>query len=53
MTTESTSPEDIGKALGTDYLLIRPDLTEAERDYLDRTRRFVEEEVLPLSLIHI
>src|SRR6185503_80708 len=48
MTTESTSPEDIGKALGTDYLLIRPDLTEAERDYLDRTRRFVEEEVLPV-----
>ena len=48
MSTEATPTEDIGKALGTDYLLIRPDLTEAERDYLDRTRRFVEEEVLPV-----
>ena len=48
MTTEPTATEDIGKALGTDYLLIRGDLTEAERDYLDRTRRFVEEEVLPV-----
>jgi glutaryl-CoA dehydrogenase len=37
----------VGKALGTDYFLIRPELTESERGYLDRTRRFVEEEVLP------
>jgi len=43
----ATAPVDIGKALGTDYFLIRPDLTDAERDYLDRTRRFVEDEVLP------
>ena len=39
---------DIGKALGTDYFLIRDQLTEEELDYLQRTRRFVEEEVLPV-----
>jgi glutaryl-CoA dehydrogenase len=37
----------IGHALGTDYFLIRADLGDAEREYLDRTRRFVEDEVLP------
>jgi glutaryl-CoA dehydrogenase len=39
---------DIGRALGTDYFLLRSELTEDELDYLDRTRRFVEEEVLPV-----
>jgi glutaryl-CoA dehydrogenase len=39
---------DIGKALGTDYYHIRDELTEAEIDYLDRARRFVDEEVLPV-----
>src|SRR2546426_11543027 len=39
---------DIGKALGTDYFLIRPELSIAEIEYLDRTRRFVEDEVLPV-----
>jgi glutaryl-CoA dehydrogenase len=39
--------EGIGKALGTDYLHIREELTEHERDYLDRARRFVDNEVLP------
>jgi glutaryl-CoA dehydrogenase len=48
MITDQIVTEDVGKALGTDYLLIRPDLTEAERGYLDRTRRFVEDEVLPV-----
>src|SRR6201993_1696825 len=55
---------DVGKALGTDYFLIRPQLSPAERDYLDLTRRFVDEEVtpvigdywqreeLPLDLVH-
>ena len=38
---------DVGKALGTDYFLLRGDLSDAELDYLDRTRRFVHEEVLP------
>ena len=39
---------DIGKALGTDYFLLKADLTNAERDYLERTRGFVHEEVLPV-----
>jgi glutaryl-CoA dehydrogenase len=39
---------DIGRALGTDYFLLREELTDAELDYLDRTRRFVDEEVLPV-----
>jgi len=39
---------DIGRALGTDYFLLRSELTEDELDYLNRTRRFVEEEVLPV-----
>src|SRR5262249_1345578 len=38
---------DIGKALGTDYFLLRAGMTEDEKDYLQRARRFVEEEVLP------
>lgn len=53
MTTPSTSQSqqaitDVGTALGTDYFLIRPELSDRERDYLDRTRRFVEQEVLPV-----
>ena len=36
---------DIGKALGTDYFLLKADLTNAEQGYLERTRGFVHEEV--------
>ena len=39
---------DIGRALGTDYFLLREELSEPELDFLDRTRRFVDEEVLPV-----
>jgi glutaryl-CoA dehydrogenase len=39
---------DIGKALGTDYFLVRSTLLPEDLDYLDRTRRFVHEEVLPV-----
>ena len=39
---------DIGRALGTDYLLLRQELTDEELDYLERTRRFVDDEVLPV-----
>jgi glutaryl-CoA dehydrogenase len=39
---------DVGKALGTDYFLLREALSSSELDYLARTRRFVEEEVLPV-----
>jgi len=38
----------IGKALGTDFFLIRDELTDSELDYLVRTRRYVEDEVLPV-----
>ena len=44
----ATTDTDIGRALGTDYFLLRSELSEDELDYLDRTRRFVEEEVLPV-----
>ncbi len=30
---------DIGKALGTDYFLLKDELTTAEQRYLERTRR--------------
>jgi glutaryl-CoA dehydrogenase len=38
----------IGEALRTDYFHIRDELTEAEVDLLDRTRRFVDDEVIPV-----
>lgn len=47
-TSERPVYTDIGKALGTDYFLLKDELTHAERDYLKRTRRFVEDEVLPV-----
>ncbi|MFZ0091921.1 MAG: acyl-CoA dehydrogenase family protein [Solirubrobacteraceae bacterium] len=50
MTT--TTGTDIGRALGTDYFLLRSELTDGELDYLDRTRRFVDEEVLPVMPGH-
>jgi glutaryl-CoA dehydrogenase len=37
----------IGRALGTDYFVLKADFSADERDYLERTRRFVEEEVIP------
>jgi glutaryl-CoA dehydrogenase len=40
--------DDIGRARGTDYFRIRDQLTEQERGYLDTTRRFVDDEVLPV-----
>jgi glutaryl-CoA dehydrogenase len=46
MTTDTET--DIGRGLGTDYLLLRQELTDHELDYLERTRRFVDEEVLPV-----
>ncbi|TDW21921.1 acyl-CoA dehydrogenase family protein [Kribbella kalugense] len=39
---------DIGKSLGTDYFGLRDELTDAEQVYLDRTREFVDTEVLPV-----
>jgi glutaryl-CoA dehydrogenase len=46
MTT--TTETSTGAALATDHLLIREQLTDEQRDALDRTRRFVEGEVLPV-----
>jgi glutaryl-CoA dehydrogenase len=40
--------DGIGRAQGTDYFRIRDQLTEQERQYLDATRRFVDDEVLPV-----
>jgi glutaryl-CoA dehydrogenase len=39
---------EIGRSLGTDYFGLRDELTDAERDYLRRTRTFVDSEVLPV-----
>ena len=40
--------EQIGRAQGTDYFRIRDQLTDQERAYLDTTRKFVDDEVLPV-----
>jgi glutaryl-CoA dehydrogenase len=55
MSADATAPArpvpayaDVGKALGTDYFLLRDQLSAEELDYLDRTRRFVEDELLPV-----
>ena len=39
---------EIGRSLGTDYFGLRDELTEAELGYLQRTREFVDNEVLPV-----
>ena len=48
--TTSSRPvyANIGKALGTDYFLLKEELTNAEKNYLERTREFVHAEVLPV-----
>ena len=43
-----TAYVDIGKALGTDYFLLRGQIPAEELAWLDRTRRFVDDEVLPV-----
>src|SRR4051795_7526924 len=40
--------DTIGRSLGTDYFRIADQLTAEERDYLRRTRDFVDGEVLPV-----
>ena len=39
---------DLGKALATDYFFLRQQLSEEQLDYLARTRRFVDKEVIPV-----
>ena len=52
MLADETYAEDvlnsslIGRSLGTDYFGLRDELDVAERDYLQRTRAFVDDEVL-------
>ncbi|UZJ26029.1 acyl-CoA dehydrogenase family protein [Rhodococcus antarcticus] len=43
-----TGRDNIGRSLFTDYLGLQDELTEQELDYLERTRRFVDHEVLPV-----
>jgi glutaryl-CoA dehydrogenase len=38
----------LGEALRTDYFLLREEFTPAQRDYLERARTFVHEDVLPV-----
>ena len=38
----------IGDALGTDYFHLRERLTPQQLDYLDRTRAFIDRDVLPV-----
>ncbi len=40
--------DDIGRSLFTDYLGLQDELSPEELDYLERTRRFVDHEVLPV-----
>jgi glutaryl-CoA dehydrogenase len=40
--------DTLGRSRGTDFFRIADQLTPTELDYLDRTRRFVDDEVLPI-----
>lgn len=40
--------DQLGQSRGTDFFKIADQLTATERDYLDRTRAFVDDEVLPV-----
>ena len=42
------TPFDIGRSRGTDFFRIADQLTPQERDYWNRTRHFVDDEVLPV-----
>jgi glutaryl-CoA dehydrogenase len=44
----STAYASLGKALATDYLFVREQFTEEQWECFIRTRRFVDEEVLPV-----
>jgi glutaryl-CoA dehydrogenase len=40
--------DDVGQALATDFLFVREQLTAQQLGYLERTRRFVDRDVLPV-----
>lgn len=46
-TPDDQLPSEIGQALSTDYFFLREELNPEQLDYLARTRRFVEDDVLP------
>jgi glutaryl-CoA dehydrogenase len=46
--TESTATRPLGEALATDYFFIRDQLTDEQWARLIETRRFVDQEVLPV-----
>ena len=46
-TPDDQLTDEIGLALSTDYFFLREQLTPEQLDYLTRTRRFVEDDVLP------
>src|SRR4051794_7576179 len=48
MTDTDNLGEALGEALGTDFLRVTSELGEQEQDYLQRTRVFVRDEVLPV-----
>src|SRR5438105_245091 len=50
MTTNADRADygNLGEALATDYLFLRQQLSAEQLAYLERTRRFVEEEVVPV-----
>jgi glutaryl-CoA dehydrogenase len=48
MIRDKATYEDLGRALGTDYFFLREQLSAEQLDYLQRTRRFVDEEVVPV-----
>jgi glutaryl-CoA dehydrogenase len=45
---EPSTPFELGAGLGTDYFRIRHQLTPTQLDNLERTRAFVDKEVLPV-----
>lgn len=48
MSGDKETYDDLGKALATDYFFLRQQLSPEQLDYLARTRRFVDEEVIPV-----
>jgi glutaryl-CoA dehydrogenase len=48
MTVEAIAGPQLGRALASDYLFLRDQLSEAQLDLLVRVRRFVDDEVLPV-----
>jgi glutaryl-CoA dehydrogenase len=48
VTGDEAKYEDLGRALGTDYFFLREQLSSEQLEYLQRTRRFVDEEVVPV-----